>query len=76
MLSKNEIKLIKLIKFTPVFIVALVCVMVTFLLYVDKNITLQADLKTLQNDYLKRNENIIKDEKYYYEVNISNHVKR
>ena len=56
MLSKNEIKLIKLIKFTPVFIVALVCVMVTFLLYVDKNITLQADLKTLQNDYLKRNE--------------------
>lgn len=62
MLSKNEIKLIKLIKFTPVFIVALVCVMVTFLLYVDKNITLQADLKTLQNDYLKRNENIIKDE--------------
>ncbi|MGE4381710.1 MAG: cache domain-containing protein [Arcobacter sp.] len=62
MLSKNEIKLIKLIKFTPVFIVALVCVMVTFLLYVDKNITLQADLKTLQNDYLKRNENIIKNE--------------
>ena len=60
MLSKNEIKLIKLIKFTPVFIVALVCVMVTFLLYVDKNITLQADLKTLQNDYLKRNENIIR----------------
>ena len=62
MLSKNEIKLIKLIKYTPIIIVALVCLIVTSLLYVDKNITLQEDLKTLQNDYLKKNENLIKDE--------------
>lgn len=62
MLTKKEKKLIKLIKFTPVAIVTLVCIMVTFLLYIDKNITLQADLNTLQNEYLKRNENIIKNE--------------
>jgi len=62
MLSKKELKLIKLIKFTPVFIVTLVCLIVTFLLYIDKNITLNEDLKKVQIDYLKNNQNVIKDE--------------
>ena len=62
MLSKKEIKLLKLIKYTPIFIVALVSIIITLLLYVDKNITLQNDLKTLQNQYLENNNKIIKNE--------------
>ncbi|MGE0051364.1 MAG: cache domain-containing protein [Arcobacter sp.] len=62
MLTKKEKKLIKLIKYTPIFIVALVCMIIISLLYIDKNITLKSDLKALENDYLKRNQNIIKDE--------------
>ncbi len=49
MLSKNEINLIKLIKYTPALIVILVCAITTTLLYVDKNIALDKDLKSLEN---------------------------
>lgn len=62
MLSKNEINLIKLIKYTPALIVILVCAITTTLLYVDKNIALDKDLKSLENEYLERNQKLIKTE--------------
>ena len=38
MLSKKEIKLINFIKYTPILIVVFICLSITFLLYIDKNI--------------------------------------
>ena len=60
MLSKKEIKLIKLIKYTPVLIVGVICTIITLLLYVEKNSILKKDLETLQNEYIKNNKEIIK----------------
>lgn len=57
MLTKKEIKLIKLIKFAPVFIVSLLCVIITFLLYIEKNITLKKDLENIKTEYLEKKSN-------------------
>lgn len=62
MLSKKEIKLIKLIKYTPVLIVGVICTIITLLLYVEKNSILKKDLETLQIEYIKNNKEIIKNE--------------
>jgi len=62
MLSKKEIKLIKLIKYTPIFIVGIVCLIITVLLSVEKNMSLNKELETLKKDYLKKNREIIKNE--------------
>lgn len=62
MLSKKEIKLINFIKYTPILIVVFICLSITFLLYIDKNIVLQNDLKILQKEYLEKNKELIKDE--------------
>ncbi|MDD2895246.1 MAG: cache domain-containing protein [Aliarcobacter sp.] len=62
MLSKKEIKLIKLIKYTPIFIVGIVCLIITILLSVEKNISLNKELESLRKDYLERNREIIKNE--------------
>jgi two-component system, NtrC family, sensor kinase len=62
MLSKKEIKLIKLIKYTPIFIVGIVCLIITILLSVEKNVSLNKELETLRKDYLERNREVIKNE--------------
>ena len=62
MLTKKEIKLIRLIKYTPIFIVGLVCLIITILLSVEKNISLKKELDSLEKDYLDKNREIIKNE--------------
>ena len=62
MLSKKEIKLIKLIKYTPVFIVGIICLIITILLSIEKNVSLNKELETLRKDYLERNRAVIKNE--------------
>ena len=62
MLSKKEIKLIKFIKYTPIFIVGIICLIITILLSIEKNISLKKDLENLQKDYLAKNREIIKNE--------------
>ncbi len=62
MLSKKEIKLIKLIKYTPVFIVGIICLIITILLSIEKNVSLNKELETLRKDYLERNREVIKNE--------------
>ena len=62
MLTKKEIKLIRLIKYTPIFIVGLVCLIITILLSVEKNMSLKKELDSLQKDYLDKNREIIKNE--------------
>ena len=62
MLSKKEIKLIKFIKYTPIFIVGIICLIITTLLSIEKNISLKQDLENLQKDYLEKNREIIKNE--------------
>lgn len=62
MLSKKEIKLIKFIKYTPIFIVGIICLIITILLSIEKNISLKQDLENLQKDYLEKNREIIKNE--------------
>ena len=62
MLSKKEIKLIKLIKYTPIIIVSFICLIITILLYVERNISVKKDLDKLQRDYLQNNKEIIKNE--------------
>ena len=62
MLTKKEIKLIKLIKYTPIFIVGIVCLIIIILLSIDRNISLNKELETLRKDYLEKNRGIIKNE--------------
>ena len=62
MLSKKEIKLIKLIKYTPIFIVGVVCLIITVLLSIEKNMSLNKELETIKKDYLERNQEIVKNE--------------
>ena len=62
MLSKKEIKLIKFIKYTPIFIVGIICLLITTLLSIEKNVSLKKDLENLQKDYLEKNREIIKNE--------------
>ncbi|MDD2291501.1 MAG: cache domain-containing protein, partial [Aliarcobacter sp.] len=62
MLSKKEIKLIKLIKYTPIFIVGIVCLIITILLSIEKNMSLNKELETLKKEYLERNQEIVKNE--------------
>ncbi len=62
MLSKKEIKLIKFIKYTPIFVVGLICLIITILLSIEKNISLKKDLENLQKDYFEKNREIIKNE--------------
>ena len=45
MLTKDEKKLIKLIKITPLFIIGIVCIIITILLYIEKNSSLNENLK-------------------------------
>ena len=62
MLSNKEIKLIKLIKYTPILIVSFICLIITILLYMERNISVKKDLDKLQRDYLQNNKEIIKNE--------------
>ena len=62
MLSKKEIKLIKFIKYTPIFIVGIICLLIITLLSIEKNVSLKKDLENLQKDYLEKNREIIKNE--------------
>ena len=55
-------KLIKFIKYTPIFIVGIICLIITTLLSIEKNISLKQDLENLQKDYLEKNREIIKNE--------------
>lgn len=62
MLSRKEIKLIKFIKYTPIFIVGIICLLIITLLSIEKNVSLKKDLENLQKDYLEKNREIIKNE--------------
>jgi signal transduction histidine kinase len=62
MLTKDEKKLIKLIKITPLFIIGIVCVIITILLYIEKNSSLNENLKTLEKEYLEKNKETIKNQ--------------
>lgn len=53
MLNKDEIKLIKLIKVAPIFIIIVVCSVITILLSIEKNISLNNDFRNLEKDYQK-----------------------
>ncbi len=62
MLTKDEKKLIKLIKITPLFIVGIVCVIITILLYIEKNSLLTENLRTLEKEYLEKNKEKVKNQ--------------
>ena len=62
MLNKDEIKLIKLIRITPIFIVIVVCTLITILLSIEKNIELNNDFKNLEKDYLEKNKETVKNQ--------------
>lgn len=62
MLTKDEKKLIKLIKITPLFIVGIICFIVTIFLYIEKNSSLRANLEILKIDYLEKNKETIKNQ--------------
>ena len=62
MLTKKEIKLLKFIKYAPILIVSFLCLTITFLLYIEKNIILKKDLDNIKNEYLEKNKHIVKNE--------------
>ena len=70
MLTKEEIKLIKFIKFTPILIVLLLCTIITFLLYYERNIVLKKDLEVINKEY-----DLLKDETYKV-YNYISHMKQ
>jgi two-component system, NtrC family, sensor kinase len=62
MLSNKETKLLNLIKYTPIVIIWFICIIITFLLYIEKNTILKKDLQILQSEYIDKNKEIIKNE--------------
>ena len=62
MLHKDEIKIIELIKIIPVFIVIIVCSIITVLLSMEKNIALNNEFKNLEKDYLEKNKETVKNQ--------------
>ena len=62
MLTKDEKKLIKLIKITPLVIIGIVCVIIAVLLYIEKNSSLTENLRTLEKEYLEKNKEKVKNQ--------------
>ena len=62
MLNKDEIKLIRFIKIAPIFIIIAVCSVITILLSIEKNISLNNDFKNLEKDYLEKNKETVKNQ--------------
>ena len=59
MLSKNEKKILKLIKYTPVLIVGFFSILITYLIFLDKNIQYKKDVDSLKSRFLEDNKNRI-----------------
>jgi signal transduction histidine kinase len=59
MLSKNEKKILKLIKYAPVLIVGFFSIFITYLIFLDKNVQYNRDINDLKNRFLDENINRI-----------------
>ena len=62
MLSQNETKILKLIKYTPVIIVGFFSILITYLIFLDKNNQYENDIIELREKFLEYNKNRITDE--------------
>ncbi len=59
MLSKNETKILKLIKYTPVFIVGFFSILITYIIFLDKNTQYKNEIVELKKTFLNNNKNRI-----------------
>ena len=62
MLSKKETKILKLIKYAPVLIVGFFSILITYLIFLDKNIEYKKDIVELKERFLNDNKNRINTE--------------
>jgi signal transduction histidine kinase len=62
MLTKNETKILKFIKYTPVIIVTFFSILITYIILLDKNIQFKNDIIELRETFLNENKNRINAE--------------
>ena len=62
MIYKNEKQLINIIKFTPPLFIISISIIITFLLYIEKQIDLKKQKISIQSEYIKKNEESVQAE--------------
>ena len=62
MLTQNETKILKFIKYTPVIIVAFFSIIITYIIFLDKNTQFKNDIVELRKTFLNENKNRINAE--------------
>ncbi|MGD9552945.1 MAG: cache domain-containing protein [Arcobacteraceae bacterium] len=62
MVFKNEEKIIKIIKYTPPLFVVLFACIISLVLLIDNKITFNKEKEKLENDYLLRNQELVKND--------------
>ena len=62
MIHKNEKQILNIIKFTPPLFIISISIIITFLLYIEKQISLEKEKNFIKNEYIKKNEELAKTE--------------
>tara|TARA_B100001063_G_scaffold112124_1_gene104629 strand:+ start:2278 stop:4191 length:1914 start_codon:yes stop_codon:yes gene_type:complete len=62
MLSKHETKILKFIKYTPILIVSFFSILITYLIFLDKNTEYKEDIEQIRKTFLEYNKNQIRSE--------------
>ena len=62
MIYKNEKQLINIIKFTPPLFIISISIIITFLLYIEKQIDLKKQKISIQSEYIKKKEESVQAE--------------
>ena len=62
MIYKNENQLINIIKFTPPLFIITISIIITFFLYLEKQINLDKEKTLIKNEFIKTNKEIIRND--------------
>lgn len=62
MIYKNENQLINIIKFTPPLFIITIAIIITFFLYLEKQVSLTKEKSIIKNEFIQKNKEIISDD--------------
>ena len=62
MIYKNEKQLLQIIKFTPPVFIITISIIITFFLYLDKQVNLNKEKILIKNEFIKTNKEIIRND--------------
>jgi two-component system, NtrC family, sensor kinase len=62
MIYKNDQQLINIIKFSPPIFIIIISIIITFFLYLEKQINLSKEIYTTKNEFIKKNKESTKND--------------